>query len=65
MHKIHELLDTLRKRASGLKEAANECTSAAGRFALQVRADEARRCAEALEKVLKDVEAPTAKDAAR
>ncbi|MDE3097343.1 MAG: hypothetical protein KGK07_15250 [Chloroflexota bacterium] len=56
MDKLHELVDALRKRVAGLKEAASLCPLGEDRFALQVRADEAERCAEVVEKTAASME---------
>lgn len=52
MGELRDLVDALRERVAGLKEAASDCSRADDRFALSVRADEVDRCAAAIDAVL-------------
>ena len=52
MDELRELVEAFRRRIAGLKEVAGLCSIAADRFALLGRADEAERCAAAIEKAI-------------
>lgn len=63
--KLRELVDALRRRAAGLKAAANGCSSedVFDRFVLRVRADEVERCADAIEAAATEAEEAAAEAA--
>ncbi len=52
MDKMRELVDGLRKRVDGFKEAAKKCSTTEDRFVLQVRADEAEHCITEIKKLM-------------
>lgn len=47
--KLRRLAKSIRRRSAGLRRVASACAPAGDRFALLVRADEADRCAAAIE----------------